>query len=134
MQSQVVFGNAATDGKARWGWFIGHFINPMDSPRSTSDVEVKWTVHKAGEMREEWAMNAEATTLCILIQGRFRLQFPDEEVILSTEGDYVLWCPKVPHCWAAESDSTILTIRWPSKPGDSIPLGNQSYNNPTSAL
>lgn len=66
------------------------------------------------------AMNVEATTLCILLKGRFRLQFPEQEFLLSGEGDYVLWPPGVPHCWSVEFDSTVLTIRWPSKAEDSV--------------
>jgi len=120
MQPQVVFGNAQVEGASRWGWFIGHFVTPAEDPRSTSIVEVKWGVHQAGEGRSQWSMNAEATTLSILIEGRFRLQFPDQEVILSHEGDYVLWSPGVPHCWLAEATSTVLTVRWPSKSGDSV--------------
>jgi quercetin dioxygenase-like cupin family protein len=120
MQPQVVFGNAQVEGASHWGWFIGHFVTPAEDPRSTSTVEVKWGVHQAGEGRPQWSMNAEATTLSILIQGQFRLQFPEQEVILSHEGDYVLWSPGVPHCWFAEAASTILTVRWPSKSGDSV--------------
>ncbi|MEH1838369.1 MAG: hypothetical protein V7L20_06310 [Nostoc sp.] len=41
-------------------------------------------------------------------------------MILSREGDYVLWCAGVLHCWVAQSDSTILTMRWPLTPGDSV--------------
>jgi quercetin dioxygenase-like cupin family protein len=122
MQSQVIFGNAHVDGASRWGWFVGHFITPNTNPRSTTDVEVKWTVHKAGDVRKDWAMNTEATTLSILIQGRFRLEFLDQKVVLSSEGDYVIWSPGVSHCWCAELESTILTVRWPSKPGDSIAM------------
>lgn len=120
MQSQVVFGNANVEGAHRWGWFLGHFITPTDDPRSTSILEVKWSDHKAGDTRPEWAMNVEATTLSILIRGRFRLQFPEQEFLLSREGDYVLWDPGVPHCWYTESDSTVLTIRWPSRLRDSL--------------
>ncbi len=120
MQSKVVFGNAHIEGASRSGWFIGHFLAPTDDPRSTPTLEVKWAVHAAGESRIQWAMNVEATTLSILIKGRFRLQFPDQEVLLAHEGDYVLWSPGVAHCWSAEEASTILTVRWPSKPGDSI--------------
>jgi quercetin dioxygenase-like cupin family protein len=120
MQSQVVFGNAHTEGACRSGWFIGHFIAPTDDPRSTPTLEVKWAVYEAGDGRVQWATNVEATSLAILIKGRFRFQFPDQEVLLSHEGDYVLWSPGVPHCWSAEEDSTILSVRWPSKPGDSV--------------
>jgi hypothetical protein len=120
MSPQVVFGNAQVESVNRWGWFLGHFVTPSDDPRSTSLLEVKWGVHKAGDGRPEWAVNAEATTLSILIQGRFRLQFPEQEFLLSREGDYVLWLPGVSHSWLAEEDSTVVTVRWPSKPEDSI--------------
>ena len=120
MPSQVVFGNTQVEGASRRGWFLGHFITPTDDPRSTNALEVKWAVHKAGEGRTQWATNVEATTLSILIKGRFRLQFPEQEILLSHEGDYVLWCPGVPHSWCAEDDSTILTVRWPSKSEDSV--------------
>jgi len=120
MPSQVVFGNAQVESESSWGWFLGHFVTPSDDPRSTSLLEVKWGVHKAGDGRPEWAVNAEATTLSILIQGRFRLQFPEQEFLLSREGDYALWLPGVSHSWSAEEDSTVLTVRWPSKPEDSI--------------
>lgn len=122
MQSKIVSGNAQKEGTMRGGWFIGHFM-PDNDPRSTSDLEVKWAVHPAGDGRREWAMNAEATTLSILISGRFRLQFPEEEIVLSHQGDYVLWCPGTLHTWVAEEDSTILTVRWPSKSGDSVGMG-----------
>lgn len=119
MPPKVVFGNASVEGSSRWGWFLGHFITPTDDPRSTPIVEVKWGVHKAGDERTQWATNAEATTLSILIKGRFRLQFPEQEILLSREGDYAIWSPGVPHCWCAEIDSTVVSVRWPSKPGDS---------------
>lgn len=127
MQPQIIFGNTAIEGASRSGWFLGHFITPNDAPLSTSILEVKWAVHKVGESRLQWATNLEATTLSILIKGQFRFQFPEKEFLLSREGDYVLWFPGVPHCWSAESDSTILTIRWPSLPGDSVEV--QQVNN-----
>ncbi|KAF3886847.1 MULTISPECIES: cupin domain-containing protein [Nostocales] len=118
--TKVVFGNAASEGANRWGWFLGHFITPINDPRSTEELEVKWATHKAGDNRAEWAVNNQAATISILIHGEFRLKFEDREILLSREGDYVLWRAGVPHSWVAESDCTILTIRWPSKPGDSV--------------
>lgn len=120
VESNVVFGNAHREGTNRGGWFVGYFISPAGDPRSTGEVEIKWGVHQAGERRSQWATNQEATTLSILIKGRFRLQFPEQEILLSDEGDYALWCPGVPHTWCAEAESTILTVRWPSKSGDSV--------------
>lgn len=122
MPSEVIFGNAATEGASRLGWFLGHFITPQDDPRSTETLEVKWAVHKAGDSRTQWGLNNEATTVSILIRGRFRLQFEEREIVLSREGDYVLWGASVPHSWCAESDCTILTLRWPSKSGDAVAI------------
>ena len=124
MSSQVVFGNAGAEGASRGGWFAGHFIAPEDDLRSTSALEIKWGVHKAGDCRTEWAVNTEATTLSILVKGRFRLQFPEQEILLADEGDYALWLPGVPHYWSALEDSTIVTVRWPSVSGDSSGIKN----------
>jgi quercetin dioxygenase-like cupin family protein len=68
-------------------------------------------------------MCAEATTLSILVRGRFRYAFPGREILLRREGDYVMWPAGVPHAWTAEEDSIVLTVRWPSKPGDTIEAG-----------
>ncbi len=78
----------------------------------------------AGDCRTERAVKAAATTLFILVKGRFRLQFPDLEILLSREGDYALWLPGVPHYWSALEDSTIVTVRWPSLSGDSSTIKN----------
>lgn len=112
MQANVITGNAATETDQYRGWFVGEFITPIDDPRSTSAVEVKWGIHAAGDRRSQWAEPADTTTLSILISGRFWVQFPDEEVVLATQGDYVLWLPGVAHTWWAEEDSVILTVRW----------------------
>lgn len=115
MQSNVaniVTGNAEIDGKARRGWFVGDFINPNDNPRSTAAVEVKWGNHRAGDRRGEWAPPSDSTTLSVLVSGRFCLQFPDEEIILASQGDYALWLPGIAHSWYAEETSVVLSVRW----------------------
>ena len=124
MPPEVIFGNAGAEGASRGGWFAGHFITPEDDARSTSVLEVKWGVHPAGDCRTQWAINTEATTLSILVKGRFRLQFPSQEILLSCEGDYALWMPGVPHYWSALEDSVIVTVRWPSVSGDSSAIKN----------
>ncbi|MBD2257698.1 signal peptidase I [Pseudanabaena sp. FACHB-2040] len=116
MQPEIVIGNAQREGNLRKGWFVGHFMPSESGPCSTSEVEVKWGVHAAGEGRSEWGVNPQATTLSILISGRFRLQFPQQEVVLAEPGDYALWLPGVGHTWLAEADSTIVSIRYPSVP------------------
>jgi hypothetical protein len=113
----IVLGNARTAG-AKWhGWFMGHFVD-SDPALATSAVEVKWGVHAEGDSRTQWSTNRAATTVSILIHGRFRLYFPDREVLLAQEGDYALWLPGVSHNWVAEASSTVLTVRYPSIPGD----------------
>jgi len=121
MQPQIVSGNAQIEGKSGSGWFLGHFVTPQDDPRQTAVLEVKWGIHQAGDRRPQWETNVEATTLTILISGRFHLQLPEQELLLSQEGDYVLWPPGTAHSWWAEETSTVLTVRWPSKPEDSVP-------------
>lgn len=116
----VLSGNAATDDPARYGWFVGHFMPDVGDPRSTSALEVKWAVYQGGETRQGWAANREATTLAILVRGRFRLRFAEREVLLTTEGDYALWEPGVPHHWTAETATVVVTVRWPSVADDSV--------------
>jgi hypothetical protein len=122
MFTEIITGNAADESSAYRGWVLGHFFLPPDDPRSRSDVEIKWTTHVAGETRSGWARNQQATTISILVQGRFRTQFRDRSVLLEAPGDYVLWLPGVAHCWVAETDSTVLTVRFPSIAGDSQEL------------
>ena len=115
----VISGNAADDSADRRGWLAGHFLTGPDDPRATGDVEVKWAVYDGGEVRPNWGINDQAHTLAILVRGVFRLRFPEREVLLAKEGDYVLWEPGVPHLWQAETAAVVVTVRWPSLPGDS---------------
>jgi hypothetical protein len=119
----VTSGNAADDGADRRGWLVGHFLTGGDGPRATGDVEVKWAVYDGGEVRPDWGVNDRAHTLALLVRGVFRLRFPEREVLLSQEGDYVLWEPGVPHLWQAETPAVVVTVRWPSVPGDSRDVG-----------
>lgn len=110
-------GNAALDGAPFRGWFVGHFL-PPDAARS-NDVEIKWGVHARDEARSNWSSSGVATTMSVLVRGRFRLTFESGEHVLATPGDYVLWGPGIAHRWRAEADDTvILTVRWPSVAGD----------------
>jgi quercetin dioxygenase-like cupin family protein len=116
----VTVGNAARDGDAYRGWFVGHFVAADDGPRRTDQVEVKWGVHARGERRAAWAASADATTLSVVLRGAIRLFFqPGDEALLRQPGDYALWSPGIAHRWDIEDDETIvLTVRWPSKTGD----------------
>ena len=113
----VTSGNAEDVTGPYRGWLLGHFIPGADHPLTTTDVEVQWANLPAGTRRAEWGYNAQAHTLAILVRGSFHLHFPQREVRLEREGDYVLWEPGVPHYWEAEEDTLIFTVRWPSLPG-----------------
>lgn len=116
MSAAIVVGNADRDGEAYRGWFVGHFVPEAAGARSTGDVEVKWGVHRAGEVRDGWASSEHATSLSVLLQGRYRLFFPERAaVVLARSGDYALWPAGVPHRWEIDEDSVILTVRWPSR-------------------
>ena len=113
----VLAGNAAHDGSPFRGWFVGHFLPP--GPARSTDVEIKWGRHGREESRAVWSSSTTATTMSVLVQGRFRLSFATGEHVLAEPGDYVLWGPGVAHRWRSEADDTIiLTVRWPSVAGD----------------
>lgn len=109
-------GKAPAEGAANAGWLLGHFMPPGD-PRHSEDVEVKWGVHPAGEERAQWVRGEARTTFAVLVSGRFRLRFPDRDVLLAEPGDYVVWGRGVDHSWVAEQESVMLIVRWPSVPG-----------------
>ena len=107
------FGNAGKDGGDHRGWIVGHFMETADV-RESSDVEIKWGIHPAGEERSGWQEGETRTTLVMLIRGRFRIDLPAANHVLEQEGDYALWGPGIDHSWRAEEDSVVLTVRWPS--------------------
>lgn len=110
-------GNAARDGDAHRGWFVGHFVPPELGLRSTADIEVKWGKHVLGEAREGWGVDKASTSLSVLVSGCIHLFFANgDQALLKEPGDYAVWAPGVQHRWEIEQDNTVvLTIRWPSR-------------------
>jgi quercetin dioxygenase-like cupin family protein len=86
------------------------------NPLRNTDLEVKWFTHAKGETRPEWSPASSVRTLNILVRGRFALLFPDHEVLLEKEGDFVLFGPDIAHSFRSEEESLVLTVRWPSIP------------------
>jgi hypothetical protein len=113
--SAHVVGNAVDVGRDTRGWFLGHFMRGAGSALRTDDVELKWYVHPKGEMRDSWAPGIPVKTLNLLVRGSFVLVFPDREVALEKEGDFVLFGPGVAHSYRAVEESLVLTVRWPSR-------------------
>lgn len=116
----VYVGKAGPDAAMDRGWLLGHFKPEGDARHSTA-VEIKWGVHTRGEQRARWTQGDTRTALLVLISGRFRLMFPEGDVVLAEQGDYVVWGPGVDHSWRAEDDAVVLTVRWPSTPGHAVP-------------
>ena len=112
----VVAGNAVTASTDTRGWFLGHFIAGENNPLRNAGVEVKWFTHAEGECRPQWSPANGVRTLNILIRGRFVLLFPEREVLLEKEGDFVLFGPGIAHSYRSEKESLVLTVRWPSIP------------------
>jgi hypothetical protein len=110
----LVSGNASEASKDTRGWFVGNFMPGEDNPLRTEALEVKWYTHAKGETRAQWAPGNPVKTLNILIRGHFVLLFPNQEVALEKEGDFVLFGPGLPHSYRAVEESLILTVRWPS--------------------
>lgn len=110
-------GNAADDSDQYRGWLLGHFIDPdAGGIRTTDDLEVKWGIHPAGQQRPGgWTTGEDRTSLLMLISGKWRQDMTVGTFILERPGDYIVWGPGIEHTWQAEADSTMLTIRWPSK-------------------
>jgi hypothetical protein len=119
---EVSWGNGLDEGSraSRRGWFVGHFVAPSTGPAATDMVEVKWGVHAAGEIKAIEGVNQSATTMSLLVSGRFHLDFPSHgrSVTLVRAGDYAIWSPGVSHRWRVLEDAVVITIRWPSRPDD----------------
>ena len=109
-------GNAAQDGDQYRGWLLGHFVEPENGGiRNSTDLEVKWGIHKAGDQRPGgWTTGETRTSLLMLITGKWHQEMTVGTFDLGNPGDYIVWGPGIEHTWQAEADSTMLTIRWPS--------------------
>jgi len=105
----------------RRGWVMGHFIETQSLLHST-DVEIKWGVHKKGEKTSTPRANIQAKSLAILLHGKVSICFTEsaETVILEKEGDFVLYDFGVFHNYEFLEDTTVITIRWPSIQNDAI--------------
>ncbi|MEU9993320.1 signal peptidase I [Streptomyces sp. NPDC048045] len=119
MDDSVYVGNAGSDAALDQGWLLGHFKGVGD-PRHSDAVEIKWGVHPQGDRRARWVRGEERTALLVLISGRFRVELPGRSVLLTRQGDYVVWGRGVDHSWLAERESVVLTVRWPSVPGYAV--------------
>lgn len=98
------------------GWVISDFIK---DPFFQSDAfEVKWAVHKKGDVKNGKKTDASVKTLGILISGKFLIKFPhlNKEVALEKMGDFLTYDSQDDeHIGTALEDTVIMAIRWPLK-------------------
>ena len=119
MSGTIYTGSAPKDARDNRGWLLGHFMTPGDI-RHSADVEIKWGVHARGDRRAQWVTGEMRTAVIVLVSGRFRIDFPEQSIVLAERGDYVVF-KGVGHSWFAEEESVIVGIRWPSVPGYAVP-------------
>lgn len=94
-------------------WVIGEFIE--DDRFKSNGVEFKYQHESAGLIREpKPVMREDVKTIAILIDGKLRMNFGDEDIILSERGDYIWWEPDAPHLFEYLEDSLVISLRWPS--------------------
>ena len=127
-------GNAIDVGRDYRGWFLGSFMGPSVPALYSTEVEVKWGIHAAGDCRTEWG-RADCTSVTVCIRGRFRLLFaePTCEHVLCKEGDFALWGPGVLHKWTAEEDTVIAVAQCRVGSQHPRPLGPTLWGPPCGA-
>ena len=92
-------------------WVIGSFVH--DPKFNNENFEFKFQQERKGLCREpKPVMNADVTTLAILIDGHLRMNFGEEDKYLHERGDYIWWSPDVPHLFEYLEDSLVITLRW----------------------
>jgi hypothetical protein len=116
---KIVQGNLNQNDPKRRGWFARHFMDE-GSPFKTDDFEMQWRKLKAGEEKPALGTQKVAKTIGILVYGKFEFNFPDEnkKITLSKEGEFVFFDAGVTHSWKVHQDTLLISIRWPSIPGD----------------
>jgi hypothetical protein len=119
MEDQIYVGNATVDAPADRGWLLGHF-KPAPGVRHSDDVEIKWGIYHPGDQRAQWVTGERRTAMIILISGRFWVDLPERSVLLTRQGDYVVF-RGIGHSWRAEQESVVMSVRWPSVPGYAVP-------------
>ena len=103
------------------GWAVGHMGK---GALHTAELGVKWAYQPKGDAGFKWRTCKQATTLSVLVHGRFRMDSrqpggPDEHtLILEQPGSYVIFGPRFEHRSEALEDSLFLTIHWPSLQDD----------------
>jgi len=143
---KIIQGNLNQNDPKRRGWFAGNFMDE-DSPFKTDDFELQWRKLKAGEEKPNLGTQKVAKTMGILVYGKFEFNFPKEnkldpakggasgrvcrkgrssaasnysgkKITLEKEGEFVFFDAGVAHSWKVIEDTLLVSIRWPSIPGD----------------
>jgi hypothetical protein len=118
-KNQIATGNVSDI--AQRGWIMGHFMEGPDWAKQ-SGFEIKWGEHKKGGGKADFGVNKTAGSLDILVRGKYKFVWLEDGVersaTLSAQGDYMYWPPGVAHRSEMLEDTLIITVRWPSVPGD----------------
>lgn len=125
---KIIQGNLEELAPKHKDWVLGHFMEE-GSPFKTNAFELKWDKLKAGEKKSSLGTQKTAKTLGILVYGKFEFGFPKDrqKIILSKEGDYCFYDAGVTHSWRILEDCLLISIRWPSLPGDQVQSGQAPF-------
>lgn len=118
--------NAIDIGRPRRGWVVGRFIEDPESLLRSENCEIKLFKHAKGDKREQWSYSRSSTSFTMLIAGKWSQEYLEGTVELTEPFDFTTWGPYVPHKWEALEESIMLTIRWPSIPGDNVNINHPS--------
>ena len=70
------------------------------------------TLFKTTKKRIHYTKQIQWKSLCVLIDGKFNIQFGDKLCKLTNQGDFAYWYPNLPHTNYTDIKSTLFTIRW----------------------
>ncbi|KAA8499369.1 hypothetical protein FVE85_6954 [Porphyridium purpureum] len=128
----VETGNADVEARENGKWFVGHFL-AASTMRRARELELKWARNRAGTANGEVAVNTKGFSMGVLLYGAQAYEFGNHigdkrstKVTLAKQGDFVVWGPNMPHTWTTLKDSLVLTVRWPSIPGDQKALNTSA--------
>ena len=128
----IISGQASTmvDHK---NWLLGHFRD-QDSGLQCQEIEIKVSAHSPGDKPhypsgQIWSASRVAVSIVIMISGRHRLIFPQQEVELCRPLDFVVWPPGTFHHWLTLEPSQLLCIRGPSVPSEVVFTNEPTVDN-----
>ena len=92
-------------------WVIGSFVKEEEF--NSDNFEFKFQKESKGFTRKtKKVLQQNVKNLAVLVYGKVRMNFGNENTFMDKEGDYIYWSPDAPHEFEFLEDSLVITIRW----------------------